>query len=103
MGCIEKFLEPKNGVMFMRSEDGTESFVELHVVFPGVVFSVEPFVEPHVILLHVVFSVVLFSIGVFDFQFVMLNAANEVCIDAIKSRTPTNRDAALIPLYLLIF
>ena len=96
------FLELRNVAMSIGSKDGTEPFVELHVVFSGVVLSVEPFVELHVILLHVVFSTVLFSIGVFHFQSVELNAANEVCIDATKNRTPTNKDVALIPLYLLI-
>lgn len=96
------FLELKNVAMSTGSKDETEPFVGLHVVFSGVVLSVEPFVELHVVLFHVVFSVVLFSIGVSHFQFVELNAANEVCIDATKNRTPTNRDVALIPLYLLI-
>jgi hypothetical protein len=76
--------------MFMRSDGETEPFVIFHVVtFDVVIFDI------------VIFDVVPFPIIVFKSG--MLHAANAVCIDAIQSSTPTNRDAALILLDSLIF
>lgn len=81
-------MESANLEIFIISEGETELFVEFHIV----IFS-------EVVFCTVEFSVVAFQLVISG----IFHAANVFPVNAIQSNTPTNRDIALIPLYLLIF